>query len=121
MTRTKIVVTDVTDVIRRRKIRYCRKLSNKGRVLVLVAAGVLVLEVVEVLVAEVSPPPTLGQCVHARPGPAVVDKAVEEDGVEAEQEDAGGGDGDDDDGRQLAALLQHRLDHRVSRPRWWRA
>ena len=94
-------------------MRYCRKLSNKGRVLVLVAAGVLV--------AEVSPPPTLGQGVHARPGPAVVDKAVEEDGVEAEQEDAGGGDGDDDDGGQLPALLQHRLDHRVSRPRWWRA
>ena len=94
-------------------MRYCRKLSNKGRVLVLVAAGVLV--------AEVSPPPTLGQGVHASPGPAVVDKAVEEDGVEAEQEDAGGGYGDDDDGGQLPALLQHRLDHRVSRPRWWRA
>ena len=74
-----------------------------------------------VLVAEVHLPPTLGQCVHARPGPAVVDKAVEEDGVEAEQEHAGGGDGDDDDGGQLAALLQHRLDHSVSRPRWWRA
>lgn len=50
-----------------------------------------------------------------------MDKAVEEDGVEAEQEHAGGGDGDDDDGGQLPALLQHRLDHRVSRPRWWRA